>query len=94
MTWPFFSAKTVKTSDDACTPSEFKFPAGCSGDACEYHAIWIRNTASEIEVEVRHKVDEGKWTAIGFSENNFMVRKQSGRESKEDPELILFVAEV
>ena len=68
-----FTAKTEKASDDACTPSVFKFPTGCSGDACEYQATWIRNTATEIEVEVRHKVGEGMWTAIGFTENNFMV---------------------
>ncbi len=36
-------------------------------------ARWVRLDSQRLEVEVRHRAEEGQWTAIGFSENRRMV---------------------
>ena len=62
-----------KAGSGAGCDNEFRFPPGCDGDACDYIAKWIRRNADEVEFEVKNKVNDDMWTAIGFSEDQFMV---------------------
>ncbi len=57
---------------DNCVQT-YLFPPSCRGDSCQYMARWVRISPRMLEVEVRHRVDDGKWTAIGFSANRRMV---------------------
>lgn len=52
---------------------EFRSPASCSESNCDYYAKWSR-TGNDVLVEVMNRVEDGKWTGIGFSTNPFMVR--------------------
>ena len=56
-----------------CYDNTFSYPAGCEEEDCTYVATWVRK-GDYVEVEVKHKAEEGMWTGIGFSKNREMVR--------------------
>ncbi len=64
----------TKSSDESnsCVQT-YTIPPRCSGDDCSYMARWVMSSPTQMEVEVRHRADEGMWTAIGFSNNREMV---------------------
>lgn len=66
------AGKSSGSEENNCN-NEFRFPPGCADDDCDYIASWVRNNAQEVEFEVRNKVADNMWTAIGFSEDQFMV---------------------
>ena len=69
----FFAEKTTKDDSANNCNNEFRFPPGCDDADCDYIATWVRNSADQVEFEIKNKVDDGQWTAIGFSEDQFMV---------------------
>ena len=53
----------------------FAYPEGCDAqeeDDCDYVAKWARH-GDFVKFRVVHRIGDGKWTAIGMSENPFMV---------------------
>lgn len=60
-----------------CCQAKFHFPVNCDrqdgGKNCTYAASWSRPTPDYIEIELEHRVPDGWWTGIAFSETPFMV---------------------
>ena len=52
--------------------NEFKYPAGCKKDGCQYKATWETNDNDEIAFTVIGKTGEDEWIGIGFSTNQVM----------------------
>ena len=52
--------------------NEFKYPAGCKEDGCQYKATWETNDNDEIAFTVIGQTGEDEWIGIGFSTNQVM----------------------
>ena len=52
--------------------NEFKYPAGCKKDGCQYKATWETNDNDEIAFTVIGQTGEDEWIGIGFSTNQVM----------------------
>ena len=54
----------------------FSYPENCTKN-CEYSARWkCRKSSGIVEFELEAKVNQEEWVAIGFSEDNKMVKNQ------------------
>ncbi|VDN83646.1 unnamed protein product, partial [Brugia pahangi] len=53
--------------------TEYRYPAGCSGTACDYIAKWEYSMArKDVKFEISSK-ELGRWTGIGFSRDGQMA---------------------
>lgn len=53
--------------------TEFRYPTGCEGIACDYIAKWEYSTArKDVHFEISAK-ELGRWTGIGFSRDGSMA---------------------
>uniref|UniRef100_A0A915PXC5 DOMON domain-containing protein n=1 Tax=Setaria digitata TaxID=48799 RepID=A0A915PXC5_9BILA len=53
--------------------TEYRYPAGCSGTACDYVAKWEYSMArKDVKFEISSK-ELGRWTGIGFSRDGQMA---------------------
>ena len=66
------SEAEAEAESEACPNNTFKYPEGCEKKECSYFAKWNRD-GDYVQFTVKHKIGEGQWTAVGFSENPFMV---------------------
>ncbi|CDW51896.1 DOMON domain containing protein [Trichuris trichiura] len=61
------------TSQTYC-PREFKYPADCTKDDCEYQAVWDYDIESDkVTFTVSSRTDGKRWTGIGFSRTGSMA---------------------
>ena len=58
--------------EEIITKNEFKYPAGCKKDECQYKATWETNDNDEIAFTVIGQTGEDQWIGIGFSTNQVM----------------------
>ena len=53
----------------------FAYPEDCEKDGCLYSAEWkCRKSTNQVKFKLKAKVNEEEWLAIGFSEDDKMVR--------------------
>uniref|UniRef100_A0A0N5AE40 TIL domain-containing protein n=1 Tax=Syphacia muris TaxID=451379 RepID=A0A0N5AE40_9BILA len=53
--------------------TEFRYPTGCEGSACDYVAKWEYSTSNkDVRFEISAK-ELGRWTGIGFSRDGNMA---------------------
>ena len=70
--------RAAPESKGAAGSASFRFPPGCSGGDCTYSAE-VKVGGDYVDVEVTNKVGEDMWTAVGFSNDQSMVRCKCSR---------------